>query len=180
MKNIPKPFAVLSLPAFAGVVWLSAQATPAMSNDPIPSKTLTSTTAMKTQSDTDKIIAVVHQVALAMEHGDLEAAMATYEPGAQLVVQPGQTATGPAMREALKGFIAMKPKFTMSKHDVIVSGDIALHISPWSMEAVDPSSGSAINGGGLSLAVLRRQADGSWLMIVDNPYGSAVLAAQPN
>lgn len=175
MKIVPKSFAVLSLAAFAGAVRLSAQSNPAMSKDPVPSKTMNSSAVVKAQSDTDKIIAVVQQVAVAIERGDLDAALATYEPGAHLVVKPGQTASGPAMREAFKGIIAMKPKFTMSKHDVIVSGDIALHISPWSMEAVDPASGAAIKGGGLSLAVLRRQTDSSWLMVVDNPYGGSVL-----
>jgi ketosteroid isomerase-like protein len=27
----------------------------------------------------------------------------------------------------------------------------------------------------LSIAVLRRQADGRWLMVIDDPYGDALL-----
>jgi ketosteroid isomerase-like protein len=30
----------------------------------------------------------------------------------------------------------------------------------------------------LSVAVLRRQPDGGWKMIIDNPYGDAVMAPQ--
>ncbi|MBX3737948.1 MAG: DUF4440 domain-containing protein [Candidatus Didemnitutus sp.] len=174
MKIVPKACAVLGLSVFAGGSWLSAQ------SSPTTSQTMNPPSAMKSQSDTDKIIATVQQVATAMERGDLAAALATYEPNAHLVVQPGQTVSGPALGEALKGFIAMKPKFTMNKHDVVISGDIALHISPWSMEATDPASGAAIKGGGLSLAVLRHQADGRWLMVTDNPYGGAVLAPPAN
>jgi hypothetical protein len=32
-----------------------------------------------------------------------------------------------------------------------------------------------MSGRGLSVAVLRRQPDGSWVMVIDNPYGDAVL-----
>lgn len=91
-------------------------------------------------------------------------------------MQPGKTASGPELREALNGFIAMKPKFHMSEHEVIESGDIALHVSPWTMDAVDPATGSPVKQGGLSLAVFRRQRDGNWLMVIDNPYGAALLA----
>ena len=79
-----------------------------------------------------------------MERGDIEAVMGAYEPGASLVVQPGVTASGAQLREALNGFISMKPKFNMPKHEVTESGDIALHISPWIMEATDPATGNRV------------------------------------
>ncbi|MES0883117.1 helix-turn-helix domain-containing protein [Roseibium sp. SCP14] len=37
--------------------------------------------------------------------------------------------------------------------------------------------GNSIKGEGLSIAVLRRQADGSWKMVIDNPHGSRLLSA---
>ena len=126
-------------------------------------------------SNSDKINSVVQKMAAAMERGDIGAVMAAYERGASLVVQPGVTASGTQLREALNGFIAMKPKFDMPKHEVIECGDIALHISPWTMEAVDPVTGSRIEQGGLSLAVFRRQPDGNWLIVIDNPNGAALL-----
>jgi ketosteroid isomerase-like protein len=42
------------------------------------------------------------------------------------------------------------------------------------MTGVAPD-GSAIAGGGLSVAVLRRQAGGKWLIVIDNPFGDAPL-----
>ena len=126
-------------------------------------------------TNAEKINSVVKSMAAAMERGDIAAVMAAYEPGAHLVIQPGMTVAGSGLREALAGFISMKPKFNMPKHEVIESGDIALHISPWIMEAVDPATGSQVEQSGLSLAVFRRQPDGSWLMVIDNPYGAALL-----
>ena len=45
----------------------------------------------------------------ALNAGDADAVMALYEPGASLVPQPGQVATGTeAIRAALDGFLALK------------------------------------------------------------------------
>ena len=136
----------------------------------------TQKTKGKTMTNADKINSAVQKMAAAMERGDMEAVLAAYERGATLVVQPGMTATGSELREAFKGFISMKPKFSMPKHEVIESGDIALHISPWTMDAVDPATGNPIQQSGLSLAVFRRQSDGNWLMVIDNPNGAALLS----
>src|SRR3989475_9403036 len=47
----------------------------------------------------------------AINRGDLEAALALYEPNAVLVVQPGQLACGATqLREALARFIALEPR----------------------------------------------------------------------
>ena len=127
-------------------------------------------------SNSDKINSVVKKMAAAMELGDIEAVMAAYEPGATLVPEPGVTVSGAALREALNGFISMKPKFDMPKHEVIESGDIALHISPWTMEVTDPATGNPVKQSGLSSVVFRRQADGNWLMVIDNPFGAALLS----
>jgi len=129
----------------------------------------------KIMTNSDKIISVVKKMSSAMERGKIEDVLAAYEQGASLVVQPGMTASGSELREAFKGFISMKPKFNMPQHEVIESGDIALHISPWTMDATDPATGKPIQQGGLSLAVFRRQPDGNWLMVIDNPYGAALL-----
>lgn len=135
-----------------------------------------SKTKGKMLTNSDKIISVVQKMSTAMELGMIEEVLAAYERGATLVVQPGMTATGSELREAFKGFISMKPKFNMPKHEVIESGDIALHISPWTMDAVDPATGNPVQQSGLSLAVFRRQPDGNWLMVIDNPHGAVLLS----
>jgi ketosteroid isomerase-like protein len=72
------------------------------------------------------------------------------------------------------GFIAAKAHFTFLGHEVIQAEDIALHLTPWRMAGVAPD-GTAVAASGLSAAVLRRQPDGRWLMLIDDPYGDALL-----
>lgn len=130
----------------------------------------------KVVNNSEAIIEVVKNMSAAMEQGNLEEALKSYEPGATLVAQPGMNVSGSAFREAMNGYVSMKPKFNMPKHEVIESGDIALHISPWTMEAIDPATGKVIKQSGLSLAVFRKQKNGRWLMIIDNPHGGHLLS----
>lgn len=130
----------------------------------------------KVVNNTEVIIEVVKNMSAAMEQGNLEEALKAYEPGATLVAQPGMSVSGAAFREAMNGYVSMKPKFEMPKHEVVESGDIALHISPWTMEAVDPATGKTVRQSGLSLAVFRKQKNGKWLMVIDNPHGGHLLS----
>ena len=130
----------------------------------------------ETMSDGEMIIQVVKSMSAAMGEGNLQSVMNTYEKGASLVAEPGTTVTGEAFLKAMEGYVSMNPKFHMPEHEVIISGDIALHIGPWTMEAQDPSTGQQIEQKGLSLAVFRRQTDGRWLMVIDNPFGDHLLS----
>lgn len=106
---------------------------------------------------------------------DIDGIIATYEPGAVVVGGPGAPVSGtPALRDLFMQFVALDPKFTFIDHEIIQSGDIALHLNTWRMEGRDPG-GSVIEQGGLSVVVLRKQPDGRWLMVIDNPYGDSLL-----
>ena len=58
----------------------------------------------------------------ALSGGDLEAAMALYEPDAAFVAQPGQVVTGPAVRGAVEAFIALKPSLQIEVTSVTRTG----------------------------------------------------------
>ena len=90
---------------------------------------------MKTLSPLDAVTQFVN----AMNQGDLETALSVYEPGASLVVKPGVVATGTlALREALAGFVALKPTLTSEAHQVVEAGDVALYCARWSCAAQIP------------------------------------------
>ena len=55
-----------------------------------------------------------------------------------------------------------------------ISGDIALTQNKWTIKTIEPD-GSPIEGTGISAEVIRRQADGSWKFIIDNPWGARLL-----
>lgn len=102
---------------------------------------------------------------------DINGVLASYEPGAVIAFAPGKPVSGVnAIREGFNGFFLLNPAFTYSDHEVFVSGDLAIHFAPWSMTGKMPD-GDQVHKNGLSVAVLRKQADGKWLMVFDNPFG---------
>lgn len=129
-------------------------------------------------SDEAQVQAVVDTMTAAFEEGQIDTVMSTYQRGAAVVFEPGQSVTDEAqLRQMFGGMAAAKPVFTYSGHEVIVSGDTAVHIAPWQMTAHTPD-GQEIRQSGLSIAVLRRQPDGPWKMVIDNPHGARLLAPQ--
>jgi uncharacterized protein (TIGR02246 family) len=103
--------------------------------------------------------------------GDLEGLVALYEPRASFVPQQGDAATGTAaIREALAGLVAMKPKLKMGIKRVVTAGDdVAVVYNDWSMSAVGPD-GAALDMVGKAIEIVRRQADGTWRFLVDDPF----------
>jgi uncharacterized protein (TIGR02246 family) len=122
-----------------------------------------------------KILSTIEDMTSAFHEGDIDGILRTYEPGAVVVGEPGMPVSGTAaLRAMFAGFIAAKAHFTFQGHEVIQAEDVALHLTPWRMAGVAPD-GTAVAASGLSVAVLRRQADGRWLMVIDDPYGDALL-----
>lgn len=104
--------------------------------------------------------------------GDLDALVALYEPEALLVPEPGRTVRGhAAIREALQGFLALKGTMTIQPIAILTAGDLALTHGQWTLSATGPD-GQPITLGGKTAEVLRRQPDGTWRLVIDNPYGS--------
>ncbi len=111
----------------------------------------------------------------AVSAGDIEGALATFEPNAVMVAQPGMPVMGtPALREAFKQFLALDPKITIGSREVVKADDIALHSYTWKMSGKAPD-GKPVEQSGLSVVVLRKQPDGRWLMVIDNPFGGHLL-----
>ena len=113
-----------------------------------------------------------HQVVAAINAADIEAALALYESGATFVAEPGRSVTGTAaIREVMEGFLTMKPSMTVEVPIVVESGDTALMHSHWTLKGTGPD-GSPVEMDMRGTEVVRRQADGTWKFIVDNPFGT--------
>ncbi|MCX7565834.1 SgcJ/EcaC family oxidoreductase [Sulfitobacter sp. F26169L] len=123
----------------------------------------------------DQINATINANNAAVAAGDMDAILATFEENAVLVGQPGSIAKGTqALREAFHGFVAINPQINVTAHDIIQADDIALHSSTWKMTGQTPD-GSPVEQSGFSVVVLRKQADGRWLMVIDNPFGDHLV-----
>ena len=122
-----------------------------------------------------QIQSTIDSMTRAFSARNIEGILATYEPNAVVVGQPGKPAMGtPALRELFKQFIALDPNFTFANQEVVQAGDIALHFNTWKMSGKAPD-GTAVEQNGLSVVVLRKQSDGRWLMVIDNPFGDHLL-----
>ena len=107
----------------------------------------------------------------ALNSGKLDALVALYEPQATLSPQPGQFVTGTnSIREALSDFLAMKPKIKLTPRTLAVAGDIAFTSSKWELTGTAPD-GNAVNMTGQSAEIARLQPDGTWLFVIDSPWG---------
>src|SRR5690349_8287470 len=99
----------------------------------------------------------------AFNAGDVDAILALYEPGAVLVTG-GKPVTGhDAIRVAYDAILSSGAQMKLDTQAVIESGEgLAVLHGRWSL---GPPSASQ----GLSTEVVRRQPDGSWMFVIDNP-----------
>src|SRR5262245_41777004 len=104
--------------------------------------------------------------------GGLEARLSRYEPDAAFAVQAGSLAHGIAgVRQSLAGVIGMKGKLDLKVKRVLEAGGLALVVGTWSFTGTGPD-GTPVTLTGRNGDVLRRQADGSWRFVIDNPWGT--------
>lgn len=99
----------------------------------------------------------------------LDQLVALYEPDALFVPQPGIVHRGrDAIRGALAGMLELSPHLQTRVTEVHHVGETALVIVEWTLRGAAPD-GSAVTQSGSSADVLRRQADGTWRVLIDHP-----------
>lgn len=109
------------------------------------------------------------------EAGDIDGLMDLYDDEAVFQPEFGVALSGhDQIRPASEEFLSLKPVITYTADpDVLISRDIALVTNFWTMVATLPD-GTVMSEGGTSADVARRQTDGTWKVLVDQPRGEAV------
>lgn len=116
--------------------------------------------------------AVIERFSELLAQGDLEGMMALYEPDATFAPQPGESVTGrAAIRDALAAFLAVKPRMEGTIEKVLEAGDTALVANRWRLSGTAPD-GAPVSMAATSADVLRRRPDGSWGIVIDDPWGA--------
>lgn len=135
--------------------------------------TLATTGLARDNMDQTRILETVTTMTRAFAAGDVDGVMATYAPSAVVVAEPGRAVAGDgALRAMFADFVSSGVAFTYGAHEVVVAGDTGLHLMSWT--APGPEGPTTA----LSIAVLRRQEDGNWKMVIDHPFGDGVLAGE--
>jgi uncharacterized protein (TIGR02246 family) len=105
--------------------------------------------------------------------GDLDAVVSLYEPGASFVQRSGDTLSGrDGIRQVLGELILTKTRLVSRVVKVITAGDIAVLYTDFQGTSVD-ASGKTTPVQHRAIEVLRRQADGTWKLIVGDPNARA-------
>jgi len=103
--------------------------------------------------------------------GDLDALLRLYEPDAAFAAQPGTLAHGASgVSSSLEAFLAMKGTLDIRLTHVLEASGLALVVGEWSFTGTG-ADGQPVTLTGHNADVLRRQADGSWRFVIDNPWG---------
>jgi uncharacterized protein (TIGR02246 family) len=106
----------------------------------------------------------------AYNSGAIDRLLALYEPDAVLAPAPGKRAAGhAAIREALLGLLSLEGHMTSRNVYAIRVGEIALLQAEWRL-SFRGEDGELVEQVSRSAEVVRRQADGSWLYVVDLPF----------
>lgn len=101
--------------------------------------------------------------------GDVEGVVALYEPDAVLVGQGRQVITGKqALRQVYTQLFAGKPTFAGETQAAIHNGDLALTSTQFTTSSVGPD-GNLMTMKTATTEVARRQPDGTWLWVIDQP-----------
>jgi ketosteroid isomerase-like protein len=112
----------------------------------------------------------------ALEKGDSETATGLYEPGAVLFTESGGLIKGrDEIRKQNEVEISLEPKFTIDEIRTTVGGDGTLATTRMRCTSVrrDPRSGNRASQLVNTLEVVRRQLDGTWRFVIDDPFGGS-------
>jgi ketosteroid isomerase-like protein len=115
---------------------------------------------------------VLETIVSGINSGDVDSLMPLYESEAAFATQPGSLAHGAAgIGEALTGFISMNGELDIKVTRGLEVDDLALVIGAWTFEGTGPD-GEPVHLAANNVDVLRRQADGTWRFVIDNPWGT--------
>src|SRR5215468_8195708 len=117
---------------------------------------------------------VITALASALRDGRVADALALYEPDAVFVPRPNAPpiAGRAAIQEALAQFAALRPRLTSHIRNVVVAGNVATVINDWQLLGNAPD-GASVTMAATSADVMRRRADNTWGIVIDNPWALA-------
>jgi ketosteroid isomerase-like protein len=110
----------------------------------------------------------------AFAQGDLHAVLSFYEDAAVVITEPGKAARGTA---ELRSFFARAMQSGSSakqlQTQVIEADGVALFLSRWVLQVKGARERTFT-----ATTVFRKQPDGGWKALIDNPFGPLILGPE--
>ncbi len=110
----------------------------------------------------------------AFAQGDVEAVLSFYEDAAVVMTEPGKAARGTA---ELRSFFARATQSGSSAKQlqmhVIEADGVALFVSRWIFQVRGAAERTFT-----ATTVFRKQRDGGWKALIDNPFGPLILGTE--
>lgn len=107
-----------------------------------------------------------------VRNGDLKNAMTCFDPEAIYIDRDGNAINGLANIEKLVANLCnMKPDIKVYEHKISpVGNDMMYWLDKWTLTAAAGPDGKPMKMKGASANMMRKNADGHWLWLVDNPF----------
>lgn len=99
---------------------------------------------------------------------NVDALVALYEPDALLVTGRGPARGREAIRAVYLGYMSLKPSIELQTLGAFRAGDVALLFGKWKLQGTG-QDGAPVHNEGHNAETVRRQPDGSWLFLIDQP-----------
>ena len=113
----------------------------------------------------------------AVRNGDVKTAMTCFDKEAVYIGKDSKPISGmDNIEKVITELCKMKPDIKVYEHQMSpVGSDMMYWLDKWTMTATDPQ-GNSINMKGASANMMRKNADGIWLWLVDNPFAAPFFA----
>jgi len=110
-----------------------------------------------------------------VRNGDVENAIDCFDDQAIYVTGIGTFVTGKEnIRKAIEQVCALKPDLQAQRSTRFTVDNITSWVDEWTLKAILPD-GTKLDLKGTSSDILKKQTNGNWVYLVDNPYGADYL-----
>lgn len=107
-------------------------------------------------------------LAAAFNTGDVATVLNMYDYNGIIVPEPGKPVSGKErFEEAITAILSIKGKMEIKTVYCLQTGDLAVGRSEWNI-----TDGDDIKISAKGIEVMKRQADGSWKIIIDHAFGA--------
>lgn len=107
--------------------------------------------------------------------GDLNGALSCFDKDGVYIERDGQEIKGlENIKKPLEHLCNWKPDIKGKKQKLTIVGDYAVWVDQWTLKASSPD-GNPIEMDGATTCMMKKNEEGIWLWLVDNPFAGQVF-----